>query len=552
VALVTVAFIVVSGAGSVRVSAQSAQSPAVLIVYDSAGTWGYLGGEYTLMLRNLLGHFSVSVTTMPARAYSPGTLNSYAATFYIGSTYDEASFYAPGSTERSNYNAFVADAARTTLPLVWVNHNLWRMAWAWDPSWDSRGFSGKFGIGFSGIHNALYNRVSYKNTELLKGVVPHANPGADLTGCTAEPPQGNEIPYACSPELNLVMVTDPVLARVHAFAYSTFTGARNPYITQAANLWVVGDLPFSYFSEEDRYLAFADVLHDMLGINHAETHRALVRLEDVSAVYDDNDLNSAFQVLTAHGAPFSVATIPIYRDPLGMDNNGTPRELRLSASSVGDLLTSWQAQGVADIVHHGTTHQWDPADNPFTRVSGDDFEFYRVTKNPDGSLTFAGPLPGDSAAMAISTIGAGQAEFAAAGLTAFAWEAPHYAASAVDYSAIATLYNSHYGRLIYFAAGSSAGRFVGQFYPYVIESDAYGYRVLPENLGYIDPTPYPGYRALLPADLIRSATKALVVRDGFASFFYHPNLGTTYLDQVMTGIQSLGYTFVAASSIGPP
>jgi uncharacterized protein YdaL len=528
---------------------RAAAPPSVLVLYDAGGPWGYLGGEYALMLQNLIGHFDAPVKSMPVNQYSAGLLNHYAVTFYVGSTYDEPSFYAVDSRERSDYDAFLADAATTTRPLVWVNHNLWKLAWSWNPSWDPKGFSGRFGIQFVGLEDASFNRVSYKNTELWKGVVPHVNPGADLTGCIPESQQQPFGAYACNGQLNMVAVTDTSKARVRANAYSTFNGSAGPYITQAANLWFVGDLPLSYISEEDRYLAFADLLHDMLGVNHDETHQALVRLEDVSAIDDTGGLTNAAAVFGARGAPFAVATIPIYRDPLGLENNGVPLQLDLQGSSVGTLLEYWQDQGQADIVQEGTTHQWDQANNPYDRVSGDDFEFYRVIQNSDYSLTFVGPLPGDSADGAKSRIQLGKEALQHAGLKAFAWSAPHFMASAADYGAIKDVYPWHYGRTIYFASGSPAGRFLGQFFPYIIQHDAYGYSVLPEDIGYIEPNPNPGYQILLPPDLIEHASKALVVRDGFASFYYHADLGTTYLDETVTGIQGLGYTFVGAACL---
>jgi uncharacterized protein YdaL len=529
----------------------AAPSPHVLVLYDSGGPWGYLGGEYALMVGNLLGHFDAILTSLPVTQYSSGLMNRYTAAFYIGSTYDEPSFYPAGSAARSNYDAFLADAATTRIPLVWVNHNLWKLAWSWNPSWSPTGFSGKFGIQFVDLESAPYNRVTYKNTDLWKGVVPHVNPGADLTGCTAESQQGSSGMYACSPELNVVAVTDSSKAIVRAEAYSTFTTARGPYITQADNLWVVGDLPLSYVSEEDRYLAFADILHDVLGIAHAESHRAIVRLEDVSAADDTQNLSNDAAVLSGRGVRFSVATIPIYRDPTGIVN-GVPTEILLHGSAVGDLLKYWQDRAQADVLQEGTTHQWDGANNPYDRVSGDDFEFYRVIQNADYSLTFAGALPGDSGDWAKSRIMTGQAELKRTGLTSFAWSAPHFVASDTDYRAIAAVYRWHYGRMIYFAPASPAGRFLGQFFPYVIHQDAYGYNILPENIGYIEPNPIPGYQVLLPSDLIEHAAKALVVRDGFASFYFDPSLDPSYLDQTAAGIQALGYTFVGAACLNEP
>jgi uncharacterized protein YdaL len=534
------------------VSPASAAFLNVLILHDSGGPWGYLGGEYALMAKNLLGHFSATVTTRPVTTYTAGLVNSFDATFYIGSTYEEWTFYGATSTQRVNYDAFLADVATTDRTVVWMNYNLWRLAWGWNTAWGPS-FAERFGFWFGGLQGVatghFYNRVLYKNTELLKGVVPWANPGADLTGCR---PEAGSTAYACNPDLSQAVISDVQKAQAFAWTYSTLvsTGSvEQPYITRGRNLWLVGDMPFSYHSEEDRYLAFADVLHDMLGIDHPESHRAMVRLEDVSPGTNANDLRQATDLLKQLRAPFGVATVAFYRDPSGIYNGGRALSLRLAGSTVGGILRTLATTGWASIIQHGTTHQWDGAPNPYNRVTGDDFEFYRVRQNTDGSLTFVGPITGDSTSWARNRMQTGRTELTATGLTAFAWEAPHYTASAVDYAAIRSQYPIHYGRLVYFPTGSPAGRFLGQFYPYVIEKDHYGYKLLPENIGYIEPAPFPGYRPLYPADLVRHAIKARVVRDGFASFYYHADLGTNYLRDAVTGIAGAGYTFVAPCSV---
>lgn len=516
-----------------------AAGPAVLVLHDSGGPSGFVGAEYSLMLKNLLGHFGAAVTVKPVTTYTAGQMGSFAATFYVGSTHEEPSYYAVGSAQRAAYGAFLQDAATTTRPVVWLNYNLWNLAWNWSPAWGAEGFAGKFGFTFDAIQNAGYNRVLYKGVELFKGVVPHANPGAALTTCTAE----GDGKYACSTEVNLVSVVG-AQATVYATTHSTLAqSSETPYITRGGNFWFVGDIPFSYHSEEDRYLAFADLLHDMLGIDHPEQHLALVRLEDVSADNDTAELAAVSDFLTANNIKFSVAAIPIFKDPLGV--SGTPGTRVLAGSAVGLQLQQFYGEGRADMIQHGTTHQWDNALNAYNKLSGDDFEFYRVTENPDRSLTYVGPLPGDTASGAKRRINDGKARLLEAGLTAFAWEAPHYTASSVDYKAIRAVYPTHYGRLIYFSPTAPAGRFVGQFYPYFIQADDYGYQVIPENLGNIEPDPTPGYRALFPADLIRHAEKAKVVRDGAASFFFHPYLPVSYLQDTVLGIQNLGYLFVA-------
>ena len=84
--------------------------------------------------------------------------------------------------------------------------------------------------------------------------------------------------------------------------------------------------------------------------------------------------------------------------------------------------------------------------------------------------------------------------------------------------------------------------------------DVYGQKILPENLGNIEPTRWPDpvlgpFPIRLPADIVRSASRNLVVRDAWASFFFHPFLSSSYLADTVAGIKSLGYQFVKASSV---
>jgi hypothetical protein len=76
-----------------------------------------------------------------------------------------------------------------------------------------------------------------------------------------------------------------------------------------------------------------------------------------------------------------------------------------------------------------------------------------------------------------------------------------------------------------------------------------------KSLGNVEPEPILGYRTVFPQDLIRHAEKLLVVRDGIASFFYHPFLvppdSPFYLADVVQGLKKLGYQFVSAESMLP-
>jgi uncharacterized protein YdaL len=89
---------------------------------------------------------------------------------------------------------------------------------------------------------------------------------------------------------------------------------------------------------------------------------------------------------------------------------------------------------------------------------------------------------------------------------------------------------------------------VGQFFPYVV-NDVYGSKVLPENLGNYEPVMVNNHPPRSPAQMVESARRNLVVRDGFASFFYHPYYGVQALKETVEGIKALGYTFVSPTSL---
>ncbi len=521
----------------------------VLILHDASGPYGHVGIEYSILLANLLGHFNADVSIKPVGEYSAGAAGNYAVTFYIGSTYEERNYLSTQSAALDAYDQFIDDAGTGNYKIAWFNYNIWRLNWDYDAVHGFGAFANRFGFSFKGIENNQYNRVNYKSVELHKGVVVHPNPGANLAGCY---PEGTGA-YACAQEMNILTITKPELVKVWATAYSTINteATAQPYVLEAGNLWYFADIPFTYFSEEDRYLALADLLHEIMesGVPDGVANTAMVRFEDVSPAIDPKDLDAAAKLLENYKIPFAVATVPLYVDPLDLNpDDGGNNQIRLPGSDVGKVLKKYYKKGLANIIHHGTTHQWSDTPNPYNAVTGDDFEFFRVTINPDNSLNFLGAVDDDSSSWAIDRMQMGKQLIQYTGLAPFAWEAPHYMASETDYLAINSEYPVHYGRMLY-TSPAAADRFIGQFFPYVIEKDIYGYRQLPESIANIEPEPFAGYRSLFPADLIRHAQKLKVVRDGVASFFYHPYLGTQYLDDVIKGLKAEGYNFVAPCTL---
>ncbi len=96
-----------------------------------------------------------------------------------------------------------------------------------------------------------------------------------------------------------------------------------------------------------------------------------------------------------------------------------------------------------------------------------------------------------------------------------------------------------------------ASHVFGQFFPYTVQ-DPYGDTVIPEDLGNYEPTEENNNPPKPPSYIIANAQAELAVRQGVASFFFHPYYDLTYLEQIVQGIQALGYTFVSAPSTETP
>ena len=323
---------------------------------------------------------------------------------------------------------------------------------------------------------------------------------------------------------------------------------------RSGNLTYLGEVPFAYMAHDDRYLAFADLLYDVLAPTAVARHRALVRIEDVGPDADPAELRAVADYLASRKVPFTVAVYPRYRDPKGVNNGGQSEDYTLKQRPQVVSALKYMVSRGGTLLLHGYTHQYSTVANPYDGVSANDFEFYKAHVDANDNVIYDGPVPGDSTAWATSRINGGLNEFAFAGLAKpTIFEFPHYAASAVDYRTAATKFATRYDRGLYYPGVLSKTtvdqtRILGQFFPYLVR-DVYGTAVIPENIGNVEPEPFNQHPARLPADLVASASRNLAIRDGVASFFYHPYLGTTYLAQTVEGIQGLGYTFVPASAM---
>lgn len=516
--------------------------PSVLVLYDAPSGTEYdkIGLAYAVMLRNLLGHFDAQVVLSPVQKYSPGAVNSFDATFYIGAAYDHP---LPA--------AFLSDAATTTRKLVWFKHNLWQLAW--EPAYN---FTATRGISFQGLRGlnaapsssepdpGFFDTIHYKNKPFVKY---YAWDGARNV-------------VNADPDVGIAAVADATRAAQVVSMSNPKTAETAPYVLRSGDFWYVADAPFSFIGPRDRYLVLTDLLHDMLGIPHAESHRAMVRLEDVNAWTTVTSMQTLTDYLWSKRIPFSIATIPYFTDALGIYNEGVPVRIPLSqAANLKKSLNYALARG-AEIVMHGYTHQYGQQRNPYTAISGDDYEMWNIVANS--------PVAEDSPQWVLVRLDAGLAELRNNGYSPVAWEMPHYQGSATAYRTAPQRFATTYHRVVYYTEDkpnftATIGKDIafGQIFPYVVQKDYYGQRILPENLGnfeydlsWMDPNSNVVYTW---QDILTNAEYALTVRDGFGSFFFHPfllepELGLTAMDdfrRLVEAMTALGYTWVAPSQV---
>jgi uncharacterized protein YdaL len=494
-----------SGAG-----APGAGSGKTLVVYDNTGPWGWLGETYAIETVNLVSHFG-SWTTHPVSQYTAGELSRYTSVIYLGSTYDE-----PVPV------AFLDDVTSTRIPVMWMYDNIWQLT-ARDPNFaTTRGFTWKQ------FDTSAVSRVDYKGTSLTRDTL---NQGGVMDDVIYDATKASAVGTAVRAD-----------------------GTTFPWAVRSGNFTYVGEIPFSYVSHDDRYIAFSDMLFDVLAPATKARHRALVRIEDVGPDADPAELRAVADYLYSKKVPFSVAVYPRYRNPKGVENRGRAEDYTLAQRpKVVSALKYMQARG-GTLLMHGYTHQYGNVANPYDGVSANDFEFYRAHVDAGDNVIYDGPVAEDSTTWMNGRIFSSAMAFRAAGLgTPSIFEPPHYAASATDYKAVNAAFGKRYDRGLYFPGVLSGGtvdhsKLTGQFFPYAVR-DVYGSAVVPENLGNVEPVAFNQHPPRLPADILASAKRNLVVRDGSASFFYHPYLGTGYLKTIVEGVQGMGYSFVPASAL---
>ncbi|MES2802487.1 MAG: DUF2334 domain-containing protein [Bdellovibrionota bacterium] len=510
-----------------------AATECVQVYYDRGPNDYWIGHANAVFMQNLLGHFPhLQQIVTPIESYKKGDLNRCKASIYIGTHF---MVQIPED--------FHADYISTNKNVAWLGYNIWRKPEVLEK-----------------VFNYRYDKLTILDvTRLDQSAKPTYFKWIDYKGerfkkfgeWSRTVPRIFHAPFEMSAMTALDMVKSET--QILATAEHNGTGERLPYILRNKNHFYVADSVFSYMHESDRYLVFSDLVFDVL--NEKPRHKkrfAVMRIEDVHPLIDNKTLQLISTTLKKLEVPINISIIPFYYDSLKYDDR--PAKDSFMPASQRPNFVAWikdlQAHD-ATFIWHGITHQYSKIKNPHTGTSGDDFEFWNARTNK--------PIAEDSAKYVIDRMFIGAKELSKINIKPYIWITPHYQASALDNILFSYLVPWSMGRMIYqnfnlkssMPAHSRSTWFVdgdpikhkarqsylgalklettspwsGQLFPYEIYGDVYGQRVLPENLGNVQPRENDQVVFPRTADeIIADAKRNLVLRDVWASYFYHPFL----------------------------
>ncbi|HEY4785069.1 MAG TPA: DUF2334 domain-containing protein, partial [Bacteroidales bacterium] len=407
----------------------------------------------------------------------PHDIDKYDYIFYIGRT-----------VNNQVPTAFESDIFNTRKTVVWINSGMIDFEKKFD-------IENRFGFTVSKIEQSInFNEVKAGGYDFAKG----------------------------DQDINLIQIKNKKAVDVWATATSVKPKKETPYMIKSGNLIYVADIPFLGAAETDRYLYFSDKLHDILNEKHAESHQAIVRIEDVTPLNNPDKLREVADILAERGIPFIVGVVPIYVNP------SEDRPVTLTERpEVVDAL-KYMVRNGGSIIMHGVTHQ-------YTGVSTDDAEFWNYNA--------AKPIADETREDIAKKLEQGIDEFFKNGLYPIAWETPHYVASVKSYETFAKFFSTAVEQRMVINNFD-----YGQYFPYIINKDIYGQKIYPENLGYVPLYPKVDSSRVYVERIIKYSSAVHQVRDGIASFFFHPFVNLDLLKELVDGIKSKGFTFIDLSN----
>lgn len=402
--------------------------------------------------------------------------------------------YVPGLINKYHNVFYVGTEWRDSLPpsfiddLLHLDQSFCWLGFNIQNLFVNKALSRKLGLEYLDTVKNKFKKVSYKNVFLPKQ----------------------------DPWTTKVKIEDEERCQVLATAHSR--QEEIPYAVRSGrNFWFFADIPTSYTVEGGRYLVFADLLHEILNENHIQRHLALVRIEDVHPLSDPVQLKKIARYLHDQRVPFQVSFLPHYIHP--------QENINVLLSDKPELISAlkYMVRKGGTMVMHGVTHQR-------FGESTTDYEFWDPVNDA--------PREGWSSSEIRRTIERGIKECWINDIYPLLWETPHYAGSKEFYSVISDVFSIAMERR---QAIDEKG--TDQILPYAIFPDRYGQIIIPENLGYI---PLEEQRAEL---VVQPARRMKVVRDGVASFFFHPFVEIKVLKSIVETLKREGYNFTNCAGL---
>jgi len=318
------------------------------------------------------------------------------------------------------------------------------------------------------------------------------------------------------PWTTVVKPFDPQRCRVLATACNGETDV--PYVIRSGrNFWYFADVPTSHAVEGDRLLVFADLLHEILNEPHVSRQLALIRIEDVHPLSDPKSLTKIADFLHKEGVPFQVSVVPFYVSPeqnIHVGLHGKPELVE----AVKHMIKKGGC-----VLMHGTTHQ------RFGETTAD-YEFWDPVNDR--------PPEGENPAAIKDKIETGLREFWSVGIYPLLWETPHYAGSQQLYKVVGEFFSAAMERR---QTMDKLG--TDQYFPYLVSGDRHGQVILPENLGYVPMDRQDPEVILAPARNMKA------VRDGVASFFFHPFVNFHVLREIIRSMKREGFQFATIGDL---
>lgn len=535
----------------------------------------WMGKTYANFIQNLLGHFpEFQQIISPIELYRSGDIERCDATIYISSYFNNK---IPDS--------FKQEVKTTKKNIAWLGYNIWTID---DYMQNQLGYKYKALSTLNRQNTDAKGRPSfYKNVHYKGEVFYKYGEWSKIVKDFFNAPFEQAL---------FTKVADKN-TEILAYSENPITKETAPYAFHKDNFFYIADVPLSFMHEADRFLIFSDLLFDILKTKPRHNGKyAFLRIEDVHPLVKIEWLYKTNEILVNEQVPINISIIPIFFDPFNAYNRKDDQEFVTALDNPAFMtwLNDTKKEG-ANFIWHGITHQHGRNKNPHTGISGEDFEFFDANNNK--------PIPQDSATYVLNKLNDGLYELNKIGIQPKMWLTPHYQASPLDYVIFGNSFPWNVGRVIYYnfsysglnenllTINPSSGDderlwfdtnsnervklradyfknltvnyespiWSGQMFPYEIYGDVHGQRIIPENLG--NSQPFVNAHVVSPRtkeDIIRDAKRNLVLRDAWASFFYHPFLFTSYenggrgsypgdgseLTYIIQNLKKLGYKFI--------